>query len=101
MPIMKSPIDQEYEMLQDSQLGVMAIDNTNSSTIINSCFDVKMAAPSDVDNLSILVNGVEQQRLTLTGLYKRIDLPTKEGDILTLHTAQGHNLRLNNLGCNI
>jgi hypothetical protein len=97
--LIQSPINTEFESLQDTQLKVISIGRVASAQIGNQCFDVKMASPLDKASLKVLVNGTVRHEEMLTGNYSHITIPAKVGDIITLHNAKGYNMRINNLGC--
>lgn len=96
--LIQSPLSIEYESLQDTQLKVTAL-TSSSKDISNQCFDVKMAAPSDIADLQVSVNGAVKYDAILKGNYSHIEVPAHTGDTITLHNSKGYNMRINNLGC--
>lgn len=99
LDLIQSPLNVEFESLQDTQLKVMALNQDSSKTISTQCFDVKMAALADVANLQVFVNGAVKYDGVLNGSYSHIEVPARDGDTIRLHNSKGYNMRINNLGC--
>lgn len=101
LPIQTNPLDVQFEILQDAELGVSpVISDKKSSAVGLRCFEAKMSAPEDRAMLAVLVNGQESQNTELNGKqYSSIQIIAKEGDVIRLRNSTGHNMRLNNLGC--
>jgi hypothetical protein len=97
--IMKSSVNTDYETVQDTELKLIPSYGKSTDELFPTCFEAKMSALTDTANLSVLVNGKTAQTVSLTDAYTPISLTAKEGDKITLHSSNGHNIRLNNLGC--
>lgn len=99
LDIMQSPMNTEFETLQDTQLKVTPLLNASVKSELE-CFEAKMSAPQDEGELTVSVNGVPQVTEHITGgAYTAFTVTAKTGDTLLLHNSKGYNVRLNNLGC--
>jgi len=97
--IMQSPMDTEFETLQDAELKVTPLLDAPVK-YDRECFGAKMSAPQDEGELTVSVNGVPQVTEHITGsAYTEFSVMAKTGDTLLLHNSKGYNVRLNNLGC--
>jgi len=98
--IMQSPMDTEFETLQDAELKVTPLGNALVERE-RECFEAKMSAAQDEGELTVSVNGVPQVTEHITGsVYTEFAVMAKTGDTLLLHNSKGYNVRLNDLGCN-
>lgn len=99
--LMRSPIGMEYEVSQDALLRVTPLSQMNKSSS-RVCFQVKMSAQDDADDLVVSINDTPTQTVHLNGgVYTDISDSVKDGDTIRLHTTSGRSIRLNNLnmGC--
>ncbi len=99
VPIQQNPLETEFEVLQDAELELQYIGNSGANNPTNACFDVKTAADKDSAVLSISINGILTKSVSLADKYTPVKVAAKIGDTILLHTDNGHNLRINNLGC--
>lgn len=99
LDIMRSPLDTEFETIQDAELKVTPIQGADQSDAQKVCFDAKMSAPGDAADLTVSVDGVPQTTLPIDGTFETVSVMAKEGDTIRLHNSKGYNLRLHNLGC--
>jgi hypothetical protein len=99
LDIMKTPLDSDFEIVQNTELKLVPLSGGNRPNIIPACFEAKASAEGDSASLTIYVNGKPSQEVNLSDQYTPINVNAKEGDTILLRTSNGHNLRLNNLGC--
>jgi len=99
LPLQQSPLDTQFEVVQDAELKLAPVDNKNDNSTMAVCFDAKMSAPQDTADLIISINGRQVGSYPISGTYASIRLDAKRGESIRLHTLTGHNMRLDNLGC--
>ncbi len=99
LDLAKKAMNVEYETVQDAQLKLTPLGHAANDKLKNVCFQAKMSAPSDVADLTVRVNGVDQAVARVDGVYRTIEVVAKDNDVIELHNSKGYNVRLNNLGC--
>lgn len=99
LPLIQSPLDTQFEVVQDAELKLTQISKKPDNGITAVCFDAKMSSPQDTADLTVIVDGKGVQTYQVTDAYTHIRLDAKMAQTIRLHTSTGHNMRLNNLGC--
>jgi hypothetical protein len=97
--IMTTPLDSDYETVQNTTLKLVPLSGKSKPDAMPACFEAKMSGVGDTGNLTISVAGKPVQTLPLTDSYTPIQVMATEAQTIQLHTDNGHNVRLNNLGC--
>lgn len=100
LPLIQSPINTEYEILNGSVLRETKLGSEAYSG--RACFDVKMSALADTARLDVYKNGVLNQSLEVNGTFTTVGIDIKSGDSILLKNSRGFNMRLDNLNgeCN-
>ena len=97
---MKNPLNTEFETIQDTELKLIPVTGSKyKADPLSACFEAKMSAMGDTSELHLFVNGKLVKTVSITDSYIPISVIAKQGDTIRLHSSNGHNLRLNNLGC--
>lgn len=99
--IMKDSLNVEFEMIQNAELTVTKLLENDTDLTQPICFEAKMSAEQDVDELSLIINGQIVKTQLLNDNYSQIKLDVRNSDVIVLRTKEGHNIRLNNLGCGV
>lgn len=100
MNIMKDPLTVEYETINNTILSPIPVGSTERvGGLMRVCFDAKMALPTDMSELNILVESKPVRSYQIGGQWTRVVLDVTAGDSITLNNSKGYNVRLNNLGC--
>lgn len=96
LPLIQSPINTEYEVLNGVVLGETKLGNKVYKG--KACFDIKMSALKDVGRLNVYKNGVFNQAAQIDSTYKSIMIDgITSSDKILLKNDKGFNMRLNNL----
>jgi hypothetical protein len=96
--LIQSPINIEFDVAQDTELKVKTLEGKTSDSSV-ACFDIRMDGDTEQSQVAISVNGQLQQTIDVNGNYMPVLVTANPGDIITIHNGNGHNMRLNNLGC--
>lgn len=91
-------LEMEYEMSRGATLKAKSL-LPNVSGESFQCFDIKLAANDTNVPMDILVNDKFVYAGLITTEYQTISLNVQPNDIIKIHTKNGANIRLNNIGC--
>ena len=97
IPFIQSPINIEHEIAQDTQLKLRNLQDKVEDSY--ACFDIKMAGVGDQSQVTFSISGQVQQTVLVGDSYVPVRIKTTSNDVITVHNENGHNMRLNNLGC--
>lgn len=100
LSLIQSPMNTEFEALQNTELAVTPLTPNATSVPERMCFDVKAASVGESDDLTVKVNGSSGQTMPISNTtYTAVSVIAKRGDTILLHNSKGYNMQLNNLGC--
>lgn len=97
LPLIQSPLDIQFEMLQGGSLRVRSLDREPLSGSLNICFSAKMSALSDSAHFSVTSQGATVYATKLSDSYTDIRFIAEANSTLVLTTDNGHNIRIDKL----
>lgn len=99
--IIHSAADWEYEALNNSIIKIATIPGITKSTPepLTSCFEIKMAAPTDVGRLTMIIDGKPVDYGVVDANYRKVTVTATSS--IKLRNEGGKNMRIQNLGCPI
>jgi len=100
--IMKSAVDIQYEVQNNASIAAENIfGRDDAKKQVPVCFNIKTADPADQDVLNMKVAGkTVLGPLPINSEYQTVTFSAYEGQTINLANKTGHDMRLEQLGCN-
>jgi hypothetical protein len=99
LPLIKSPLDIEYEVANGASLQRTALMKDRTSA--TACFDIRSAQDSSEGELRILQKNRVTRTIQISSTYQHVTVNMASGEIIQVVNDRGFTMRINNLdgGC--